>query len=112
MRNFPQEIFLAASFKLADLSTIVGDLPPNSKVIVDKCLAAFSITILPILGLPVKKIWLKGFSKRTFAILESPSKNATSFSSNILEAIFAIRADELGVNSEGFTIAQFPEAIA
>ena len=37
-------------------STIVGFLPPNSRVTGINCCAAFSYTICPTLVLPVKKI--------------------------------------------------------
>ena len=94
------------------MSITVGDFPPNSSVTEAKCLAAADITILPTLGEPVKKIWLKGNCNNCVEASTSPSNNATSSSEKTFATISAIKAEEFGVISEGFIITALPAAMA
>ena len=76
--NFPQTIRLAAEPIAAVSSTMVGDFPPNSKVTEARFLAAAFITILPIEGAPVKKIWLNGNSKSAVEVSNIKAQTQTT----------------------------------
>ena len=55
--SFPEQILNAAFSRLADLSTIVGLFPPNSRVTGTKFSAAALATSFPFIGDPVKIMW-------------------------------------------------------
>src|SRR3989338_676868 len=96
----------------ADSSTITGDFPPSSRVTVERFLAAAAITVLPILGLPVKKTWSKGRARRASETAGLPSNTATSSSGNRSERNRFTKAEVLGTLLEGLIITQLPAARA
>ncbi len=70
------------------------------------------MTSLPISGEPVKKLWSNGSASRASATLASPSKMATSDSSNTARTIFTNTADSFGAISEVLIITVLPQAMA
>jgi len=110
--NFAQAMRRAAASTLAVSSMMVGDLPPSSRVTEARCFDAAAITILPIAGAPVKKMWLKGSASAAVEVSMPPSITATSLSSNTSSMMLLMIADACGVCSEGLSMTQFPAATA
>src|SRR5450631_4051714 len=112
LRNFHHMRVSAARLISAVLPTIAGDLPPSSSVTLVKCLAAATITILPTVGDPVKKIWSNGRSSSICDVASPPSKSATSDAGKTSAMTLRIRDDTAGVISEGLMMTVLPAASA
>src|SRR5215470_16927777 len=100
----------AADFRLAEACTIVGFLPPSSSTHGVRFLAAAWCTILPIGGLPVKKMKSHFCASSAVVSGTAPSTTATARGSKYLGTRFAAAAEHAAAISDGFSTAVFPQA--
>ena len=108
----PQTQALAARSKSASLRTIIGSLPPSSKVTGINLSTARCITFLPVSTLPVKEI-ISAWSISASPVLSKPVTTWIRFGGNpAFSASSTPNKAESGVRSDGFMTTALPAIIA
>ncbi|MNG17541.1 hypothetical protein D3C84_1015350 [compost metagenome] len=100
----------AAVARSALRETMVGDLPPSSRVTGTRLSAALRITTLPMAVLPVNTRWSKGWRVTASAISAPPTATPTTKGSKCSAQAAASTAAVRGAISEGLRIARLPAA--
>jgi len=110
--NLLATIFETVRSKSASLSIIRGFLPPSSIIQGTRFLAAAAETSLPFSEDPVKQIMSNFYSLSVRETSGPPWRTLKQVGSRYFVNRSCITYDEYGDSSEGFTITQFPAAIA
>ncbi|MNT61437.1 hypothetical protein D3C72_1990860 [compost metagenome] len=116
MQICPPLLALAAAMRKAAVArsalraTMVGDLPPSSRVTGTRLSAALRITSLPTGVLPVNTRWSNGCALTAAAMSGPPVTTPTTSGSSSSAQAAASTAAVRGAISEGLRIARLPAA--
>ena len=108
----PHRMRFAAKSKSQSGAMITGLLPPSSSVTGVSISPAFFAITRPIRAPPVKKIWFHLHSSSPLVSTTAPVTTLYASGSRYFGTSFAMSAEVVGVDSDGFITAGHPAAIA